>query len=111
ELVAGLVDGEVGVAGGILVQHGAERRVEHDGGVVGVHGLGDGVVAHQVDDGPGLVAGNGEGRRCVDRGVTEESVGGGPVGVGPDVVPVGEPLEARHVVGRYGSLVLRSDFL
>jgi len=49
ELIAGPVEGEVGCAVWAIPDHCVQRRVEHDGRLVPVHALGDGVVAYEVE--------------------------------------------------------------
>ncbi len=90
---AGLVDREPGGATGVGVDGRAQRRVQHGGRILGVHLLGDDVVAHQVFGTGQLVTGQPHQRAEVLAPVADEVMWGirpgrvenvGPAGVGLD---------------------------
>ncbi len=76
EQQARLVDGQLGVAVGVGVEHGPQGRVQHGRGVVAEHAFGDGVVAHQVLGGSPEGRRSGHGRGEVAAVVAHEPVRG-----------------------------------
>ncbi|MDH6127293.1 hypothetical protein P3T39_004268 [Kitasatospora sp. GP82] len=97
EQQAGLVDGEFGVAVGVVVEQGPQWRVQHDGWIVAEHAFRDGVVAHQVLGGLPEGRRSGHGGGDVTAVVAHEAVRGVDLGQFERGLPGGHLEEAGEI--------------